>query len=228
MSYAADVQSRAGKWSAFCRALNLNAFINDYGGETIEEILRFLFVLAENEYESDPKTRTMSLEKDLDLVWHELITDEYIYKALMDKLMELHGRRPWHTRAPLAPEELARRVTKWKAHSEDWHLLTVLGLGKRARVPSPQPEEGDEQEAEPPNERIRVIDLNAVITNVDGFERGSTILDLKRKITDLTGLPVDHQRLLARGRQFNDDELVPDYAFGGTTLIHLVMRMSGC
>ena len=211
----------ANAWRTFCRALCLESYVVQYGASNVDEVMLYLFALASDEREADPSTRTLSLEKTLDFVWHELIVDEFLYKALMDKLVDLTGRRPWHIRAPLEEGEHAGRVAAWKQRRA--FFTPTTRLGKRSRSA-----DGADGAGGADADVVTVKSLTGTTTVVRGLERGrSGVLDLKRKIHELTGMPSDQQRIISENRELNDTQLVPTSSFGGPPL-HYVLCLRGC
>jgi ubiquitin C len=51
-----------------------------------------------------------------------------------------------------------------------------------------------------------------------------TVLDVKRIINDRTGIPMEKQRLIFKGRQLDDDHLLMDYGITKDDIINLVLR----
>ena len=58
--------------------------------------------------------------------------------------------------------------------------------------------------------------------------RNTTVLQLKEKIQDIDGIPVDQQRIIAAGKQLEDKACLGEYLDKGYTNFHLVLRMRGC
>ncbi|CAM0948177.1 unnamed protein product [Alopecurus aequalis] len=55
-------------------------------------------------------------------------------------------------------------------------------------------------------------------------DKNETVLDLKEKIVDVAGVPVDQQRLIFRGRVLKDDHLLSEYHLEDGYTLHLVAR----
>ena len=54
-----------------------------------------------------------------------------------------------------------------------------------------------------------------------------SIESVKKKITDIEGIPVDQMRLVFNGKQLEDANTIQDYGIEGDSTVHLVLRLRG-
>jgi hypothetical protein len=70
---------------------------------------------------------------------------------------------------------------------------------------------------------IFVKTLTGKIITIE-VEVNNTFSDIKKKIEDQEGIPVESQRLTIAGKQVSDDKTVLDCDLQTVTIVHLVLR----
>lgn len=58
-------------------------------------------------------------------------------------------------------------------------------------------------------------------------EEGDTVDQLKQKLNEKEGIPVDQQRLIFGGKQMESDRTLTDYGVTNGATMHLVLRLRG-
>ncbi|PNT75321.1 hypothetical protein BRADI_1g30247v3 [Brachypodium distachyon] len=79
---------------------------------------------------------------------------------------------------------------------------------------------GDDPE---PTIEINIKTLDSQVHKLR-VQKNETVLNLKEKIVDAAGIPVDQQRLIFRGRVLKDDHLLSEYHLEDGYTLHLVAR----
>jgi hypothetical protein len=82
--------------------------------------------------------------------------------------------------------------------------------------------------------KIRKVEEKGDVVVVEGeilftveVEPSDTMADVKQRIQDIKGIPIDHQRLIVGGKQLEDSRTVESYNIQKHAVIALVLRLRG-
>eukprot|EP01130_Rhizamoeba_saxonica_P014635 TRINITY_DN6416_c0_g1_i1.p1 TRINITY_DN6416_c0_g1~~TRINITY_DN6416_c0_g1_i1.p1 ORF type:complete len:162 (-),score=24.81 TRINITY_DN6416_c0_g1_i1:88-573(-) len=74
--------------------------------------------------------------------------------------------------------------------------------------------------------QIYVKTLNGNVIHCTGVETSWSVLDLKKRVKELHGAPVDHQRIIFGGKELMDEKLLfGDYNLEFQSTVHLVLLL---
>lgn len=71
---------------------------------------------------------------------------------------------------------------------------------------------------------IKTLTGKTITLQVDPNER---VEEVKQKIFDKEGIPIDQQRIIFSGKQLENDKTLSDYNVQPESTIHLVLRLRG-
>lgn len=80
-------------------------------------------------------------------------------------------------------------------------------------------------DAQPARFTVIVKTLTGKTVELRSMESTDTVATLKLKISDKEGIAPDQQRLIASGKQLEDDNTLDFYGIGHETVVHLVLRL---
>ncbi|KAF2436930.1 ubiquitin-like protein [Tothia fuscella] len=156
----------------------------------------------------------------MDELWHSAILDTQLYADLQAaSKMTLH-----HRPNGASPQEHAQReiqLSSMKALYENFFYDIPLHYRLR-KYKSTRP-------AHHPRVLMQILvkTLTGKTMTLDVDHR-DTVEDLKAQIQGVEGIPIDQQRLIFVGKQLEDMRTLADYSMVKNSLIHLVLRPSGC
>lgn len=75
--------------------------------------------------------------------------------------------------------------------------------------------------------QIFVKTLSGKTLTINDISLNDTVANLKKKIMDKDGVPIDQQRLIYSGKQLSDDMQLSSYNINKDSTVHLVLRLNG-
>ncbi|KFH03438.1 ubiquitin family protein [Toxoplasma gondii VAND] len=74
---------------------------------------------------------------------------------------------------------------------------------------------------------LQVKTMSGKTVVLDNVQGSDSILDIKRRVEQREGIPVDQQRLVFNGKQLENGKTVQDYNLSENSVLHLVLRLRG-
>ncbi|KEP63307.1 UNVERIFIED_CONTAM: ubiquitin family protein [Hammondia hammondi] len=74
---------------------------------------------------------------------------------------------------------------------------------------------------------LQVKTMSGKTVVLDNVQGSDSILEIKRRVEQREGIPVDQQRLVFNGKQLENGKTVQDYDLSENSVLHLVLRLRG-
>ncbi|PHJ17993.1 ubiquitin family protein [Cystoisospora suis] len=75
--------------------------------------------------------------------------------------------------------------------------------------------------------QLQVKTMSGKTVVIDNVRESDTIKELKERVEQREGIPVDQQRLVFNGRQLENSKTVKEYNLSENSVVHLVLRLRG-
>ncbi|KAF8821137.1 ribosomal-ubiquitin protein RPL40 [Cardiosporidium cionae] len=124
---------------------------------------------------------------------------------------------------PSTPLAFSKREPLPSVRSSDHFLPVKSGISSSFKTLS----EGDNAFSSSNGMRLKVRTMGGKTIVLEGVREEDSIMQLKQKVEEKEGMPVDQQRLIAGGKQLEDHLTIRDYDLKEDSVLHLVLRLRG-
>ncbi|KAL3113416.1 hypothetical protein niasHT_012276 [Heterodera trifolii] len=103
-----------------------------------------------------------------------------------------------------------------------------MGQGTKSSTPVEKQINEDPNSINRNGMKIHLKTMDGKTITLNNVHPSNTINEIKAKIENIEGIPIDQQRLIFQGKQLEDGRILADYNIGNGAKLDIVLRLCGC